>query len=775
MIALSSDSGIDENSVDNSIITPEMLEEEQKINKENEKEAQKLRRLYEREKHAEEMKQLRYKRLIHLLDKSQFYANFMHEKVATLLAESNESKKKGKGKGKGKGKRKHDELAENYSNEMIDVCKKFKRNDDSYEKVKPISSISENTSTNLESKTDLKNEEAAVKIKSEDTNETRITSLGLEVPADQPILLEGAALRDYQRAGLEWLRLLFETGLNGILADEMGLGKTVQIIALICHLYEKNVQGPFLIVGPLSTLPNWSLEFANFAPQIPVILYHGTESSRAVLRRDIKKKSYINGKKAYPVVLTSYEIPARDRYHMKDIRWKYIIVDEGHRLKNYKSQLARTLSEFSTVNRLLLTGTPLQNNLMELWSLLHFLLPEVFDSLDAFQSWFQVEDIERGDTAERLIEQEKKDHILAVLHKILNPFLLRRVKAEVNLSLPHKKEVVVYCPLTKVQRKLYEALLDRSILKMMELNVEEDVIIPDNPDGTKVKRWSALRKNDHHYKCQSKADEQDGDMLVVDAGCDQYKFSVKIQNVPMMLRKVINHPYLIQMPVLPGSTILRIDEGLIDTSGKLIMLDGLLKRLKKNDHKVLVFSTFTTILDLLEEYMLMRDYKYERLDGNNKLEERKEAICRFNQDKDCFIFLISTRAGGLGINLTSADTVVIYDSDWNPQIDLQAQDRCHRIGQVRPVIVYRLVSKATIDEKIVTRAAAKRKLEKIIIHGGNFSHSKKAESKNIMDYEELKELLNNKQHSMEIHSDGSVLTEEQWETLLDRTPTASTS
>lgn len=758
-----SDSGFDENSVDSSVLTNAMLEEEQKLQRKNERQEERLRREYEKKIHDEEMKKLRYKRLMHLLEKSQFYANFMHEKVKEFLSED-KSKKTEKNK---EGTKRKKGIIEDYSEEIAIACKKRKTDSGSDNVMsKGVSSKDEYTPEGSEEFTVNAGANKNIPAK----EETRVSGLGVEVPVRQPKLLEGAALRDYQLDGLNWLKLLFETGMNGILADEMGLGKTVQIISLICHLYENNVPGPFLIVGPLSTLPNWLLEFNKFAPQLPVILYHGPEAERAKLRKDIRKKVTLINDKVLPVVLTSYEIPIRDESILSHCHWKYIIVDEGHRLKNHKTQLARVLSSYKTVNRLLLTGTPLQNSLSELWSLLHFLLPDIFDSLDAFEAWFQVEDIERGgDVAEAFIQQERKDKILTVLHQILTPFLLRRVKSEVNLFLPPKKEVLVYCPLTPIQRKLYEAIIDKSILNLANKEKEESLIIEDNPDGTKVKRRSALRKTQNSFLERSENEEiEENDALVVDADCDQYKMDVNLRNVQMLMRKAVNHPYLIQMPVFPGSSILRIDERLVSSSGKFVMLDGLLSRLKQRNHKVLIFSTFTTILDLLEEYLVMRSYDYERLDGQCSLETRKNSIYRFNTDENVFVFLISTRAGGLGINLTAADTVIIYDSDWNPQADLQAQDRCHRIGQTRPVIVYRFITGNTYDEKIATRAAAKRKLEKIIIYGGKFNHSLKVAKKQELDFEELKELLNKNQHSQEIRTDDSVLSEDQWNNLLDR-------
>lgn len=708
-------------------------EEEKRLEEEYNEELIILRNKEKMKEHEKEAKESSFRRLLHLLEKSQFYAKFLEARVEKSLEEIGVKKRK--------NKRINGE----------DDCSDRR----AYKKQKLDAMVNlETQESNIEEKVAQKVEKEALP--------SKISQLDLGQNIEQPKLLEGGVLRDYQIQGFTWLKLLFETGMNGILADEMGLGKTIQVIALLCHLYEKQVSGPFLIVAPLSTLPNWLLEFQRFAPKVYVVVYHGALTQREKLKSEITTKNVILGKKYFPVVLTTYELPVRD-YFLRRIKWKYIIVDEGHRLKNYKSQLARTLRKYVTVNRLLLTGTPLQNNLTELWSLLHFLLPEIFDNLEAFQTCFHVEEIEASTGNDQLINQH--DKIISVLHEILSPFLLRREKKDVQIQLPKKKEVLVYCPLTEVQMQLYSSTVDKSILNVLSKKV--DIIIPDNPDGTKQKRFSEMRKNESKSYVNGKVDKEFNDMIMVTSGEDQYSFNIKITNIPVMLKKIVNHPYLIKKPVLPGSNMMRIDEKLVTSSGKLIILDGLLKRLKRKGHKVLLFSTMTQLLDIIEEFLIMRNYKYDRLDGSNSIDERKTSIKRYNSEKNVFIFLLSTRAGGLGINLTAADTVVIFDSDWNPQADLQAQDRCHRIGQTKPVVVYRFVSTGTIDERIVSRADAKRKLERIIIQGGKFQNLFRR--KDVTNMEELKKLLNEKQHSMEMHSSGSVLTDTQWEQLLDRT------
>jgi len=724
------------------IVTKEMIEEEEELKKMSKQEMARLRKEYD-EEYEKNMVQIRRKRLMNLLDRSRFYSEFISKKISDPKSFQKENRNP---KQKRKRGAKFD-ISDYNSEEIENACKKkiCSENDDD-KVIKAIDAIKE----------DIAEEP------------TRVTELGITVPASQPELLEGCCLRDYQMQGLEWLKLLFEGGMNGILADEMGLGKTAQTIALVCHLYEQRLPGPFLIVAPLSTLPNWVLEFESFAPKIPIVLYHGSKTSRVTLQEKVRKLYRVYGQKVFPVVITSYEVPIMDTNFLSEFTWKYIIVDEGHRLKNYKTLLSRTLKEFKSENRLLLTGTPLQNNLTELWSLLHFLLPEIFDSLDAFQSWFQIEDMEKSDTADKLIEQEQESHVLTLLNKILTPFLLRRVKTDVNLNLPPKKEVHVYCPMSELQYKLYESIVDNSIA-MLRNSEKKWEVIPDNKDGTRAKRRTKSKGYGEEIKEEDSCEVNPtkGNVVIVNNGDDQYLINIKMTVPFVMMRKVANHPYLVQMPVYPGSDILRIDRSLITSSGKFSMLDELLKRLKERGHKVLIFSTSTMVLNLLEDMMDMNDYKFERLDGSCKIEDRRSSIRRFNTDPEVFAFLLSTRAGGLGINLTAADTAIIFDSDWNPQVDLQAQDRCHRIGQTRPVIVYRLVTEGTIDERIVTRASAKRKLEKIVIQEGQFKYKLKSKArKDLMDLEELKELLQKKLHSCEIKS--SQMSEEEWEQLLDR-------
>merc|ERR1719219_2630038 len=327
-----------------------------------------------------------------------------------------------------------------------------------------------------ESKRRKLNEEASSKV-AKDRSENLRKFEGREIPENQPLLLSGGIMRSYQLEGYEWMATLWEKGINGILADEMGLGKTIQTVALFCHLYEMGVPGPFLVVAPLSTVPNWVNEFKRFSPTVPVVLYHGNQQERFLLRQKLKEErtsEELDGKLMRNVIVTSYEIAMNDRAAFSSIMWRYIVVDEGHRLKNHNCKLIKELKQYLSVNRLLLTGTPLQNNLTELWSLLNFLMGEIFDDLRVFQSWFDAKEMDQNaeECREQIVRQEKQKNILQTLHKILTPFLLRRVKADVDLKIPPKKEVIVYCPLTPRQRELYKAVVEKTIGNLMDKKKE---------------------------------------------------------------------------------------------------------------------------------------------------------------------------------------------------------------------------------------------------------------------------------------------------------------
>lgn len=611
----------------------------------------------------------------------------------------------------------------------------------------------------------------------------------LEKNDEHPVLFTGGSLRQYQKEGYKWLKTSYENGVNGILADEMGLGKTVQCIAMLAHLIYQGVTGPFLVVAPLSTLPNWYAEFRRFTPKVPVILYHGTPDERTRLRIQIKKTTPIReGVNIQPVVITSYEITMRDRTSLQSHDWKILIVDEGHRIKNTHCRLIRELRMYGNTHRLLLTGTPLQNNLAELWSLLNFLLPEIFDDLGSFEMWFDVERLSIENAEEKIVKEEQQKNILSMLHQILTPFMLRRLKQDVELKLPPKKELLVYAPMSSLQQEYYTSTVDKTILDKIQEKCKEPEFIEYDSNGRPVRQ---SRKKTVNYSLLDEKDDEcsDSDMeedlekwfnVVQDSSASSTANSIRekvpaksvvtirMQNIMMQLRKCCNHPYLLEYP-LTESEDYRIDEDLVQTCGKMKLLDAMLAELKLREHKVLIFSQMTKMLDILQDFCWLRKYKFCRLDGSTSIQERQEQMADFNSNPEVFIFLLSTRAGGLGINLIGADTVIIYDSDWNPQCDLQAQDRCHRIGQSKPVVIYRLVTTNTIDQRIVERAAAKRKLEKMVIHKGRFKSGMENFSDKFkpLSPQELMELLKAKDHENEV-KDVDNLSKEALDSLLDR-------
>eukprot|EP01135_Chromosphaera_perkinsii_P012248 Nk52_evm19s2622 gene=Nk52_evmTU19s2622 len=481
---------------------------------------------------------------------------------------------------------------------------------------------------------------------------------------ESPSYIANGKMRDYQIRGLNWMIELYENGINGILADEMGLGKTLQTISLLGYL--KNFlgkNGPHLLVVPKSTLHNWKTELGRWCPSLKSIMLHGTKDERA----EFINNTLLGTK--WDVCVTSYEMVIIEKAAFKKFTWMYIAIDEAHRLKNESSKLSMVLREFKSKHRLLLTGTPLQNNLHELWALLNFLLPDVFSSADAFDEWFSLE----GD--------DDNAEVIQRLHKILKPFLLRRLKSEVEATLLPKKETKIYVGLSEMQREYYTKILMKDL----------DLI---NSGGAKTEK-------------------------------------VRLLNVLMQLRKCCNHPYLFDgaEPGPPYTT----DVHIINNCGKMIILDKLLPKLQEQGSRVLIFSQMTRLLDILEDYCFFREYKYCRLDGGTNHEDRVRMIDEYNQPgSEKFIFLLSTRAGGLGINLATADCVVLYDSDWNPQMDLQAQDRAHRIGQKKQVRIFRFITDKTVEERIVERAEMKLKLDAMVIQQGRLQNQNKNLSKDEM-------------------------------------------
>ena len=488
----------------------------------------------------------------------------------------------------------------------------------------------------------------------------------------QPTIISGGLMRDYQLEGLNWMIRLQENGINGILADEMGLGKTLQSISIIAYMHQHlGITGPHLIMVPKSTLSNWCNEFNRFCPTIRVMRFHGSKEEREEIVHKNLQPTKTQETRAWDVCITTYEVVNLERNSLCKIAWRYLVIDEAHRLKNEASQFSQTVRQLQTQYRLLLTGTPLQNNLHELWALLNFLLPEVFSSSEQFDDWFNLD----------VDDTEAKQRIIGQLHKLLRPFMLRRLKADVEKSLPPKSETILFIGMSSQQKEVYKKVLLRDI----------DTINSGGQQDSKAGRTAIL-------------------------------------NIVMQLRKCCNHPYL--FPGIEDRTLDPLGDHLYQNCGKMVLLHRLLQKLKERDHRVLLFSQMTRMLDILEDYFNSQGYRYCRIDGNTTYEEREDRIQDFNREgSDRFIFLLSTRAGGLGINLQTADTVILYDSDWNPQADLQAQDRAHRIGQKKPVQVFRLVTDETVEVKVVERAQQKLKLDAMVVQQGRLQEKEKKMSK----------------------------------------------
>lgn len=477
---------------------------------------------------------------------------------------------------------------------------------------------------------------------------------------EQPKELKGGSLFPHQLEALNWLRKCWHKSKNVILADEMGLGKTVSACAFISSLYfEFKAKLPCLVLVPLSTMPNWLSEFSLWAPNLNVVEYHGCSKARAIIRQyewhatdpnDLNKKTLSY---KFNVLLTTYEMVLADSSHLRGVPWEVLVVDEGHRLKNSGSKLFSLLNSFSFQHRVLLTGTPLQNNLGEMYNLLNFLQPASFPSLSSFEEKFN--DLT---TAEKVEE----------LKKLVAPHMLRRLKKDAMQNIPPKTERMVPVELSSIQAEYYRAML--------------------------TKNYQILRNIGKGVAQQS--------ML----------------NIVMQLRKVCNHPYLIPGTEPECGSVEFLHEMRIKASAKLTLLHSMLKVLYKEGHRVLIFSQMTKLLDILEDYLTIEfgPKTFERVDGSVSVADRQSAITRFNQDKSRFVFLLSTRSCGLGINLASADTVIIYDSDFNPHADIQAMNRAHRIGQSKRLLVYRLVVRASVEERILQLAKKKLMLDQLFVN-----------------------------------------------------------
>ncbi|KAM3353374.1 hypothetical protein ACQJBY_024495 [Aegilops geniculata] len=468
------------------------------------------------------------------------------------------------------------------------------------------------------------------------------------------------ALYDYQLQGLKWMFDNFKSRRSVILADEMGLGKTVQVVSFLSHIIKGSfTTSPALVLAPKSILLQWKKEFDRWAHDLNIVVYQGDNDSRKCIQAHEMYSS--EGKTLFDALVTSYEIIQIDKAVLQKIKWSTIVIDEAHRLKKLDCNLASCLKKYSSEFRLLLTGTPLQNNILELFSLLHYIDPDEFSDPKADALFSPIE-------SERDLTIDEK---IARIHDILKPRMLRRMKSDVlKDSMPTKKWVEVPCALTDSQRDLYINILEKNYSKLN----------------------SAI----------------------------QHGRKLSLNNVLMELRKCCNHPYL-----FPGLEVKQhegedVFQSLVSASGKLQLLYKLLPKLKERGNRVLIFSQMTKMLDILEDFLSFLGYKYARIDGQTALSARQESIKEYNNtESETFIFLMSTRAGGLGIDLPGANRVIIYDPDFNPFMDLQAQSRAHRIGQTRPVVVYQLITKCSVEEKILQKSKQKLAIENMLMNSSN--------------------------------------------------------
>jgi len=520
---------------------------------------------------------------------------------------------------------------------------------------------------------------------------------------DQPKSMNSdLKLTMYQMIGLNWLILMHRQSLNGILADEMGLGKTIQTIAFLAHLKEKGDEGPHLIIVPSSTLENWRKEFALWAPDMVVQFYYGSQDERRHLRFQL-----VQDELEYDIILTTYNMvisSAEDRVLFKKMEFVYVVFDEAHMLKNMASQRYEQLMKIKCSRKLLLTGTPLQNNLVELMSLLIFVMPGMFAKRkDQLKKMFSLFPRNQNDDERSAYEKDRIAHA----KRIMKPFFLRRLKSEVLTDLPAKTSTVEKIMMTDRQHNLYTKMVQD--YKDRASRIQEGEV----PSESGIGMLMNLRKLANHpllirdHYTDKELETIARTLKVYDTSHKNAVEEYIVQDLQLLsdfdIHKTCETYRCIEHLTLPNT--------LICESGKFQLFDTMLPKMRDEGDRVLIFSQFTMMLNIMERYLKIKGYKFLRLDGQTPVQERQALIDQFNQDPDIFIFILSTRAGGLGINLTAANTVIMHDLDFNPYNDKQAEDRCHRVGQTKEVKVIRFISENTIEQGIYTIAQDKLKLE----------------------------------------------------------------
>ncbi|KAJ5971003.1 Helicase C-terminal [Penicillium vulpinum] len=539
------------------------------------------------------------------------------------------------------------------------------------------------------------------------------------------IMADDLVMKDYQVVGINWLALLFEKNLSCILADDMGLGKTCQVIAFLAHLFEKGIKGPHLIVVPSSTIENWLREFQKFCPALSVMPYYAGLNERALIRDEIEeRRDEIN------VVVTTYTIAKAklDAKFLRDMDFTVCVYDEGHMLKNHQSQLYEKLIRIRARFRLLLTGTPLQNNLQELASLLGFILPSVFhEHKEDLHAVFSNKAKTTDESHATLLSQQRIERAKSMM----KPFILRRKKHQV-IDLPAKHSHVGWCQMKPSQVKIYD-------------HEKEQVrqLLADRAAGKKTGSKSAnilmkLRQAAIHPLLARRHYTDEILQKMAKACLKEDKWSLSDPKIIFEELTAYNdfecHHMCVENPNSLGKFKLKNDEWM--DSGKVEHLKELLTRFIANGDRTLIFSQFTMVMDILEHVLETLKIEFVRLDGRTNVEDRQSILDAFHERTEIPVFLLSTKAGGAGINLACANRVVIFDSSFNPQEDVQAENRAHRVGQTREVEIYRLVTKATIEEQIYALGQTKLALDQAVA-GDDEAGAKKGEEAGMKVVEEM--------------------------------------